>query len=333
MSKLAIVIPAYKILYFPQVLESIANQTCKNFNLYIGVDGSQDDFDSVIKSYSKKISITHNHFTENLGKKDLVAHWERCINLVKSEEWIWLFSDDDIMESTCVENFYNCLIENEDYHLFHFNVLRINENNDIIENCKPFPDVLNSADFLIGRLKGILSSYALEYVFRKEYFMNNKRFENFDLAWGSDDATWIKIARSKGIKTIEDSKVYWRKSRFNISPNRKNKNIILRKLNSQIQFSQWAINIAIRKEIDIDLNILSNLLEFWFVKSLKSSIHFFTFNNIATILKDFYTAIKKQGGYSKKIILLCNYKIYRYIIHLVKERLMNIQFYKIHPEN
>jgi glycosyltransferase involved in cell wall biosynthesis len=318
MAKLAIVIPAYKIVYFQKVLESISNQTCKDFTVYIGVDGSTEDFSSIIKSYSDKISIIYTHFNKNIGKKNLVSHWERCINLVKDEEWIWLFSDDDIMESTCVEDFYKSLNENREYNLFHFNISQINEHNDVIKICEPFPSVLNCEDFLVYRLKGILSSYASEYIFRKEYFIAHKRFQNFDLAWGSDDATWIKLAKKNGIKTIKDSKVYWRKSPFNISPNKRNQNLVSRKLYSQIQFSKWIIEMASRKEVNIELHILKNLLEYWFLASVKQSVHFFSFKKLHSISKDFHITIEKQKRYTLKTILLYNYKVYRWIIDLFK---------------
>ncbi len=80
MCELAIVIPAYKIIYFEQVLISIANQTNRNFHLYVGDDASPDDFISLINKYKNKIDITYVRFENNLGKNDLVSHWERCID-------------------------------------------------------------------------------------------------------------------------------------------------------------------------------------------------------------------------------------------------------------
>src|ERR1035437_3960780 len=107
MSKLAIVIPAYKRMFFNEALSSIAKQTNKNFTLYIGDDCSPCNLYNIVEKYEKSIPIVYRHFDENIGRKDLVVQWERCIDLVGDEEWIWLFSDDDIMDPTCVENFYN----------------------------------------------------------------------------------------------------------------------------------------------------------------------------------------------------------------------------------
>lgn len=109
---MAIVIPAYKITYLRETLESISRQTDKRFNLYIGDDCSPYDIESVVKEYENKIPLTYKRFDTNLGGKDLVAQWERCIEMTKDEEYIWLFSDDDTMDPECVASFYKVLSEN-----------------------------------------------------------------------------------------------------------------------------------------------------------------------------------------------------------------------------
>lgn len=85
MSELAIVIPAYKDMYFDKTLLSIANQTCKEFTVYIGNDASPHDLKSIVNLYKDQIDIVYKNFDENIGGKDLVAQWERCIDLVGDE--------------------------------------------------------------------------------------------------------------------------------------------------------------------------------------------------------------------------------------------------------
>lgn len=125
--KLAIVIPAYKVSYFRQVLDSINNQTCKNFTLYIGDDCSPYDLSKIVETYKSSISIVYKRFDKNLGGNNLVDHWNRCIDMVKNEDYIWFFSDDDKMEENCVANFYQALISLGEKDLFHFNVQVIDE--------------------------------------------------------------------------------------------------------------------------------------------------------------------------------------------------------------
>ncbi|MEP6626328.1 MAG: glycosyltransferase family A protein [Ginsengibacter sp.] len=332
METLGIVVPAYKIIYFEQALKSIANQTCKNFTVYIGNDGSCEDFETIVRSYQREIPIVYKRYSENLGGRDLVAHWERCIDMVKDEKWIWLFSDDDIMEATCVENFYKSLTKNNNVDLLHFNISRINEQNNIIENCASFPAILKSEDFLTKRLQGSISSCVMEYVFRKDHFLNSQRFQNFDLGWGTDDATWIKLGMRKGIHTIPDSRVFWRKSRFNISPNNWDQAIISRKLNAQICFANWTMEMIKSHQLKLEKDRLKVLLKSWFLNSMKQSILFFTLRSSLSMLGAFYESIDEKAGYKLNAITLHSYKNYKTLVNLMKTSFLKIN-YLFHDEN
>lgn len=97
-NNLAIVIPAYKSTFLAAALDSIAVQTCQDFTLYIGDDNRPNHLGAIVDRYRDRINLVYHRFDTNLGGKDLVAQWERCIDMSQGEEWIWLFSDDDVME-------------------------------------------------------------------------------------------------------------------------------------------------------------------------------------------------------------------------------------------
>ncbi len=236
---LAIVIPAYKPDYFDATIASIARQTCKAFTLYIGDDASKADLYSIVKKYESQINIVYKRFDKNLGEKDLVAHWNRCVDMTGDEEWAWLFSDDDLMHPKCVEEFYKEISNGYSNDLFHFNVQIIDGHGKLIRKEFPFPDVLDTKSFFMKRMSGELNSFIVEYIFNKKTFIEKGRFQSFELAWYTDDATWIKIGNSKGIKSIHNCEVSWRKSKINISENKADKSIAIRKINANLAFFQW----------------------------------------------------------------------------------------------
>lgn len=318
MSELAIVIPAYKNVYFDQALSSIANQTNKDFTLYIGDDSSPYDLKTIVDLYQDRIHIIYKHFDENIGQKDLVSHWERCIDLVCNEKWIWLFSDDDTMDTTCVEKFYKLMYQFPNYDMFHFNVLHIDENNQVIEDFSGFPDVLKVEELLERRLKGQINSSAVEYVFRKSHFIDNGRFQKFDLGWCSDDATWIKLGKIKGIKNINDSIVFWRKSAYNISPNYRDKDIIIRKLFAQIEFANWIYKQTKQDEIRIEIRQLKQQLKSWFLKTIRFQINLLTFKLIASLISTFYLVLDDKKSPKRTIASYYIYKIYGYFVEIGK---------------
>lgn len=237
-NRLAVIIPAYKSTYLKNALDSISHQTCKKFNLYIGDDNSPYNLEKIIKPFKTHLNIFYRHFDNNLGGKSLIEQWMRCIKLSNNEEWIWLFSDDDMMSPNCIEGFYKALHIKPQFDLYHFNINIIDEKNKIIKKSV-FPEVLSANEFIKRKLSGHLNSYVVEYIFNRERFFNANGFENFDLAWNSDDATWIKLGINKGIKTIKEGEVFWRKSAENISPNNKDYKVISRKLAADLEYLVW----------------------------------------------------------------------------------------------
>ena len=235
---LAIVIPAYKIDFFNFVLGSLANQSNKAFNVYIGIDASKENFEEIIHKYSSTLNIHCKRFNDNLGGKNLVAQWNRCIELVRDETWIWFFSDDDIMEPDCVACFYKEIENGTSYDLYHFNVDIIDEQNQIVKHPNSYPDVIDAVTFLKKKNTARLDSFVVEYIFRRSAFDQLGGFQHFDMAWGTDIATWAKIGRTKGIKTIVGAKVLWRQSSLNITP-ANSKQILIRKLAANVSFFTW----------------------------------------------------------------------------------------------
>ena len=318
MTQLAIVIPAYKIMYFQKAIQSIASQSCKDFTLYIGIDASPYDFKPLIDLYKSKINIVTTYFTENLGGKDLVAQWERCIDLVGDEEWIWLFSDDDFMDPNCVANFYLSLDQNQDFDLFHFNLLKVDEQDKATyTQFATFPQIVTIEDFLPGVLQSGYYSTAVEYIFRKSHFYSEGRFQNFDLAWFSDAATWIKVGKRKGIRTIESSKVYWRQSSLNISFNHDEK-LLIRELYAQLEFSKWICKQATENKINFEISFLKKLLLLKFFQSVKDRIKFISAGQLEPLVNKLYLDLYEKKPKKQKILLMYFYKMYSSLKNLIK---------------
>ena len=242
---LAIVIPAYKSTFLPAALDSIAAQTCQDFTLYIGDDCSPNNIGEIVERYREKINLVYKRFDTNLGGKDLVAQWERCIDMTQDEEWLWLFSDDDVMEEKCVEEFYKQMERRPNNRLFRFNVNVINEEGIVINRLPQWQDLMSAREYIDGKLlQHKCVSYVVEFIVHRDVFFKSGRFQNFDLAWGSDFLSWVKFADAAGgIATIQTARVRWRRSGENISPNMSNP-IAYRKIMSLIENAKWLIDFT-----------------------------------------------------------------------------------------
>lgn len=288
--KLAIVIPAYKITYLRETLQSLADQTCQSFRVYIGDDGSPHDLASVVRSFSPLIDVVYQRFDLNLGGRDLVAHWERCIDMTGNEEWIWFFSDDDTMDPTCVERFYEQLPEFEGVDLVHFNVRKIDDSGRVIE-ASTFPDFpvhYRIEDFCRDRLAYAQQSYVVEFVFRKSKFYDVGRFQKFDLAWGTDVSTCIKLGHPGGITSISGANVFWRVSDQNISPNN-SREMVGRKLAAVVDFFEWLDAFSRKNGIRFAVSPITIYLRRWFAfrgklgikRTLSDLLRLFNFRSAA----------------------------------------------------
>ncbi len=302
MSELAIVIPAYKDIFFERTLISISNQTCKDFTVYVGDDAGSENIKLLCDKYDKDLKLIYKRFEDNLGKTDLIGQWERCIDLIKDEKWIWLFSDDDIMDINCVEEFFKTIKKNPEFDLYHFNVDLIDEFDKKITDSLHFPEIFPVEEFISYRLEGRLYTFVVEYIFKKDTFIKSGKFQKFDLAWGSDDATWIKLGKSKGIFTIENALIHWRRSTHNITPNVENYDILKRKTDAQIDFTKWIINFSKTHKLKIDDKILINKLKTWFLKQFANNILIYPKEHQKEILVKFHSipGLKK----SKTMIIL-----------------------------
>lgn len=241
-SNLAIIIPAYKATFLRAALDSIVAQTCQDFTLYIGDDCSPHQLGAIVDEYRDKINLIYQRFETNLGGKNLVAQWERCIAMSQDEPYIWLFSDDDVLESECVEAFLSLPKEKQDNYVVHFNIHQIDEKGKILKTPVKYPERMTAKEYLDAKLfqKGIIS-YVVEFVFPRWIYEKTGGFQNYDLAWGSDFITWLKFAEAcKGIYTINNNNAHvrWRSSSENISPD-KSRDTQIRKINSQIKVAQY----------------------------------------------------------------------------------------------
>lgn len=182
---MAIVIPAYKGRFLKETLDSIAVQAHKDeFVLYIGDDASPERLDKIVESYQNKVNLVYHRFSENMGGKDLVAHWERCIQL-SAEPFIWLFSDDDLMPADGVERVMEVLSRphHQRGYFFRFPLAVIDGENKRIRANRPLEEgSVSCYRLLLDKLQGKIDSAAVEYVFSRGRY-GSRRVVLFIFLW------------------------------------------------------------------------------------------------------------------------------------------------------
>lgn len=240
--KLAIVIPYYKLTYFEETLISLVNQTNQNFSLYIGNDNSPENPQDLINKYSSIIT-TYVNFDTNVGGKSLTKQWERCIDtMVQREEWIMLLCDDDLLSENYIEKFYLNLetIVNLNISLIKYNCKVINTQKEVVQGPYIYNQVEDSVFFFKKLFFNQAFSTLSDNIFRKDKYIKY-RFQELDLAFGSDAIAVLEYSEFSRIFMVVDEYMTFRRSDINISGNRTDSNLQLRKMNGNTKYMYYLL--------------------------------------------------------------------------------------------
>ncbi len=230
---LAIVIPYYKLTFFEETLQSLANQTDKRFKVYIGDDASPENPQPTLEKFKGKFDFVYHRFETNLGGASLTEQWERCIGLTDKESWVMILGDDDSLSSNAMASFYENLLEinSKDIKVIRFSTIVINENGDAISEIYNHPKIETPKDFLNRKFSKKTRSSLSEYIFDKN-LLSKVKFVNFPLAWHSDDLVIMRVGKN-GIYSINDSFLSIRTSTLSITGSKQNR---LLKADATLQF-------------------------------------------------------------------------------------------------
>lgn len=217
MNKLAFVIPYYKIDFFEETLQSLEEQTNKNFSVYIGNDNSPNDPIDIIKKY-RSLNITYKKFETNLGAKDLEGQWIRCIDLSKDEKWICILGDDDCPKKNFVEEFYKILpvVDEKNINVIKTAITSIDTNSKIRGADLVHPEYDTSINTFWRDRNNQTHTSISENIFRRSSY-EKIGFRGFPLAWGTPLVAWIDYSEGGLIYGLNSTQMCVRSSEINLS--------------------------------------------------------------------------------------------------------------------
>lgn len=218
MNNLAIIIPFYKKKYFKKTLESLVNQSDKNFYVYIGNDNSPEDIEDLLTEYTDKLNFNYKKFDQNLGANNLTLQWDRCIALSDKEEWIMVLGDDDVLDQKVVEKFYDHIskVETAQLKVIRFASQLIDEEENKTSTVYFNPIFEKAATSYIRTLKGKGRSTLSEHVFSRSAYEQHG-FKHFPVAFGSDNVAWLEFPDMGNIYSINSAVVSVRISKEHLS--------------------------------------------------------------------------------------------------------------------
>lgn len=237
---LTIVIPAYKPDFLNAALKSFSAQSVKDFEVLVADDCSPHALERITWEFADDLKIRYHRFSANMGGESLAAQWTRSVRLTCSP-WVWLFSDDDLVDPNCVEVLLLALNGPlaQTTRLLHFNTRIVDQAGKLIRETTRYPVRLQAAQFVQARMDMRYSSFACEYVFSRTAFDEIGGFVDFPAGWCSDDASWVALAGDADIVTIDDAMVNWRRSEKNISS--PNSGLSPKKAEAMVLYVEWLV--------------------------------------------------------------------------------------------
>ena len=257
-SLVSVAIPAYKGKYLEKTIESVLNQTYKNFELIIVNDQSPEDLGSIVESLADK-RIRYYVNDVNLGREDPANNWNKCLSYAKGE-FFCLLCDDDIYRPTFIEEMLSLANAYPNCNVFRARCGTIDRDGILKDLYPSSPSWELSEDYMYHVFKGVRHQTISEWFYRTEDLRVSGAFVHFPLAWHADYFSIFLISRNGGIVSTNIPLVFFRMSGENISSN--NKTDGLKKAQANFEAYQAAKEL-ITKADSLYKPILSVELESW----------------------------------------------------------------------
>lgn len=236
--KYTFLLPAYKAEYFENALSSIKNQTYKDFKVLVSDDCSplnlKNIFDKVVGD-DPRFCFRRNK--ENIGGKNLVAHWNLLVDLCDTEFFI-MASDDDVYEVDYLEEIDKLTHKYPNVDVFRGRVKYIDESGALLLNDIMYPDLLDQSHFFLQIFSGNYISCEANFCYRTIPFKEKGKYVDFPAAWFSDDATHILMSIN-GCANTMNVVFGFRNSSINISNSMYNSVEAEKKVLASLYFDKW----------------------------------------------------------------------------------------------
>lgn len=210
-----VAIPTYKGVFLRNAIDSVLNQDYKNLELIIVNDQSPEDIGSIVKSYNDE-RIKYYVNESNIGGKDLVASWDRCLSYA-SGEFFCLLCDDDVYKPQLISTLLSLSYTYRECNVFRARCELIDIKGNVSELYPSCPCYETSYDYMYHVFKGLRRQTISEFMYRTEHIRKCGGYVHFPIAWHSDYWSTFNISREGGIASTNKVLVTFRMSGENIS--------------------------------------------------------------------------------------------------------------------
>lgn len=235
-SKVSFVLPAYKRRFLKAAISSILNQTYRDLELIVVDDASHENLKEIVDGFEDS-RLTYHRNERNLGRVNLVSAWNHAMCFAEGE-WCVLAGDDDVYHPEFVEAMLELTKKYPDTDLFHSRVKVIDSEGEVLHRSETRAEWESGIEMFYNRAALRREQMLPDFMFRRSAWEKLGGFIDFPLAWYSDDATWIALAKKGGAGYSSRELFSFRASGINLSTSAGN---FLQKAKAGVAFYRWAV--------------------------------------------------------------------------------------------
>lgn len=195
---ISIAIPIVKYKFLHKTIQSALDQKYDNFEIILLNNALIASDRNIIKEICLSYQDCRISYFENDSQLPPVENWNRILSLSKGVLFA-LLSDDDYYDQSLLAEINQLHSKYSDIEIFRFRSRIVDELNETIDYTSNYPEQETDIDFIWHRLSGYRKQFLSEFIVKREALIEIGGFVSFENAWGTDDATWIKIASRKGL--------------------------------------------------------------------------------------------------------------------------------------
>ena len=214
--KISILVPAFKVRYLPDCLDSICRQSYDNWEVIIVDDCSPEDIKSVVQKY-KDDRIFYYRNAKNYGSVDVVDNWNKCLEYATGDFCICI-GDDDMLPIKSLELYSEYIEKYPSVDVFHARTILIDQDNQPIYSTNTRAEYESVFSLIRHRMNDELQ-FVGDFCYRISILRENGGYIKFPLAWGSDDVTAYAMAEKHGIVNLIEPSFYYRVNTLSITSN------------------------------------------------------------------------------------------------------------------
>lgn len=213
--KYSVTIPAYKVKFLKEAIDSILAQTIRDFEVIILNDASPENIDEIIDSYADS-RIRYYKNDKNVGAVDVVDNWNKLLKLSNGEYFICM-GDDDKLVPNCLEEYNKLMDKYPGLAVYHARTMMIDENSKFcnLQEERPKWQSVYSMIWHYTFKEGI--QFVGDFLYDTKSLRERGGFYKLPMAWGTDCITSFVAASERGIANTQVPIFLYRTNPYSIT--------------------------------------------------------------------------------------------------------------------